>query len=321
MTVVASYIYRDGQRVREAPLTPEGLVLEPGEFVWIGLYDPTDAEIDVLVERFKLHPLAVEDALAAHQMPKVEVYRHELFVVARTAMKIDDRLAYGETHVFVGDDHVVSIRHGSARAHNHLRTQLEASPLQLKKGPDFVLHGILDFIVDAYAPIVDDVEDSVLEMEQRTLDAFLSRMEIRRLFRLRRELLKFRRILGPMEEVLGRLQSLDLPCIDPDVRPYFRDVGDHVRRVNSRLGGLNDILSSVFEVANLLEQQRQGLITRKLAAWAAILAVPTAIAGIYGMNFEHMPELRWEYGYYAVLGVIAAICAALYVTFKRTKWL
>ncbi|MEW6538297.1 MAG: magnesium and cobalt transport protein CorA [Pseudomonadota bacterium] len=321
MTVVASYVYRDGQRVREAPLTPEELALEPGEFVWIGLYEPTDAEIDVLVERFKLHPLAVEDALAAHQMPKVEVYGRELFVVARTAMKIDDRLAYGETHVFVGDDHVVSIRHGSARAHNHLRTQLEASPLQLKKGPDFVLHGILDFIVDAYAPIVDDVEDSVLEMEQRTLDAFLSRLEIRRLFTLRRELLKFRRILGPMEEVLGRLQSLDLPCIDPDVRPYFRDVGDHVRRVNSRLGGLNDILSSVFEVANLLEQQRQGLITRKLAAWAAILAVPTAIAGIYGMNFEHMPELRWEYGYYAVLGVIAAICAALYVTFKRTKWL
>lgn len=321
MTVVASYVYRDGQRVREAPLTPEGLALKPGEFVWVGLYDPTDAEIDVLVERFKLHPLAVEDALAAHQMPKVEVYGRELFVVARTAMKIDDRLAYGETHVFVGEDHVVSIRHGSARAHNHLRTQLEASPLQLKKGPDFVLHGILDFIVDAYAPIVDDVEDSVLEMEQRTLDAFLSRLEIRRLFTLRRELLKFRRILGPMEEVLGRLQSLDLPCIDPDVRPYFRDVGDHVRRVNSRLGGLNDILSSVFEVANLLEQQRQGLITRKLAAWAAILAVPTAIAGIYGMNFEHMPELRWEYGYYAVLGVIAAICAALYVTFKRTKWL
>ena len=321
MTVVASYVYRDGQRVREAPLTPEGLALEPGEFVWIGLYDPTVTEIEILVDRFKLHPLAVEDALAAHQMPKVEVYGHELFVVARTALKIDDRIAYGETHVFVGEDHVVSIRHGSARAHNLLRAQLEASPLQLKKGPDFVLHGILDFIVDAYAPIVDDVEDSVLEMEQRTLDAFLSRLEIRRLFTLRRELLKFRRILGPMEEVLGRLQSLDLPCIDPDVRPYFRDVGDHVRRVNSRLGGLNDILSSVFEVANLLEQQRQGLITRKLAAWAAILAVPTAIAGIYGMNFEHMPELRWEYGYYAVLGVIAAICAALYVTFKRTKWL
>jgi magnesium transporter len=167
-----------------------------------------------------------------------------------------------------------------------LRAQLEASPLQLKKGPDFVLHGSLDFIVDAYAPIVDDAEDSVLEMEQRTLDAFLSRVEMRRLFTRRRELLKFRRILGPMEEVVGRLQSLDMPCIDPDVRPYFRDVGDHVRRVASRLGGLNDILSSVFEVANLLEQQRQGVITRKLASWAALLAVPTAIASIVLQDSE-----------------------------------
>ncbi|MDQ1154692.1 magnesium and cobalt transport protein CorA [Brevundimonas sp. SORGH_AS_0993] len=321
MPVVASYVYQNGRRVRAAPLSDEGLTLAAGQFVWIGLVDPTDAEFDILVRRFRLHPLAVEDALAAHQMPKVEVYGHELFVVARTATRIDERIAYGETHVFVGDDHVISIRHGSARAHNALRAQLEASPEQLKKGPDFVLHGILDYIVDAYAPIVDAAEDSVLEMEQRTLDAFLSRVEIRRLFTLRRELLKFRRILGPMEEAARRLQSLDLPCIDPDVRPYFRDVSDHVQRVSARLGGLNDILSSVFEVANLLEQQRQGVITRKLASWAALLAVPTAIAGVYGMNFEFMPELHWRYGYFAVMALMAAICTGLFVTFKKTKWL
>ncbi len=321
MPVVASYVYRDGQRVREAALTAAGLRLKPGEFVWIGLVDPTDEEFDVLVKRYRLHPLAVEDALAAHQMPKVEVYGRELFVVARTAARIDERISYGETHIFVGDDHVISIRHGSSRAHNALRAQLEASPDELKRGPDFVLHGILDFIVDAYAPIVDDAEDSVLEMEQKTLDAFLSRVEIRRLFTLRRELLKFRRIMGPMEEVTRRLQSLDLPCIDADVRPYFRDVSDHVQRVNSRLGGLNDILSSVFEVANLLEQQRQGGITRKLASWAALLAVPTAIAGIYGMNFEFMPELHWRYGYYGAIALMVIICTGLFVTFKKTKWL
>ncbi|WP_312598953.1 magnesium and cobalt transport protein CorA [Brevundimonas sp.] len=321
MPVVASYVYRDGQRVRAAPLTAEGLALEAGEFVWVGLVDPTDEEFDVLVQRFKLHPLAVEDALAAHQMPKVEVYGRELFVVARTAARIDERINYGETHIFVGPDHVISIRHGSSRTHDSLRAQLEASPDELRRGPDFVLHGILDFIVDAYTPIVDESEDSVLEMEQKTLDAFLSRAEIRRLFTLRRELLKFRRILGPMEEVARRLQSLDLPCIDVDVRPYFRDVSDHVQRVNSRLGGLNDILSSVFEVANLLEQQRQGVITRKLASWAAILAVPTAIAGIYGMNFEFMPELHWRYGYLAALALMGAVCTALFVTFKKTKWL
>lgn len=321
MPVVASYVYKDGQRLREAPLTPQGLALGPDEFVWTGLVDPTRKELDVLVRRFRLHPLAVEDALAAHQIPKVEVYGHELFVVARTAQKVDDRIDYGETHIFVGEDHVITIRHGSARTHTALRQLLEASPAQLRAGPDYVLHGVLDYVVDAYVPIVDASEDSVLEMEQKTLDAFLSRAEIRRLFTLRRELLKFRRIMGPMEEVAGKLQSLDLPCIDPDVRPYFRDISDHVKRVNSRLNGLTDILSSVFEVANLLEQQRQGVITRKLASWAAILAAPTAIAGVYGMNFQFMPELHWRYGYAYVLALIAAVCLTLYVTFKRSKWL
>ena len=321
MSVVASYIYKDGKRVREAPLTDEGLRLKPGEYLWIGLYEPTSEEFEALVRRFRLHPLAVEDALAAHQMPKIEVYGSELFIVARTAQKADDAIWYGETHVFVGPRYVITIRHGSARAHTQLRAQLEASPHQLKHGPDFILHGVLDFIVDAYVPIVDDIEDSVLEVEQRALDSFLSRADIKRLFQLRRELLKFSRVLGPMEEVANKLQSLDLPCIDREVRPYFRDVADHVRRVANRAAVLRDILASVFEVSNLLEQQRQGVITRKLAAWAAILATPTAVAGIYGMNFEHMPELRWTYGYPAVLGLIVAICLGLYVTFKRTKWL
>lgn len=321
MPVVASYIYKDGKRVREAPLTEKGLTLRAGEYVWIGLYEPTDEEFDVLVRRFRLHPLAVEDALTAHQLPKIEVYGSELFVVARTADKHEDHIDYGETHIFVGPRHAITIRHGSARAHTVLRKQLEASPLQLRHGTDFILHGVLDFIVDGYVPIVDSIEDSVLEMEQRALDSFLSRADIKRLFLLRRELLKFGRVLVPMEEVAGRLELLDLPCIDREVRPYFRDVADHVRRVSSRVAGLREILSSVFEVSNLLEQQRQGAITRKLASWAAILAVPTALAGIYGMNFDHMPELHWRYGYGLVLALIVAICAGLYVTFKRTKWL
>ncbi|EKY26403.1 magnesium and cobalt transport protein CorA [Brevundimonas diminuta] len=321
MSVVASYVYKDGKRVREAPLTDQGLALAEGEYLWIGLHEPSDDEFDVLVRRFHLHPLAVEDALTAHQIPKLEVYGSELFIVARTAQAKGDRILYGETHVFVGPNYVITIRHGSARAHTQLRAQLEASPHQLKHGPDFILHGVLDFIVDGYIPIIDAIEDKVLEMEQVALDSFLARADITRLFHLRRELLKFSRVLGPMEEVCVKLQSLDLPCIDREVRPYFRDVADHVRRVSSRAAGLRDILASVFEVSNLLEQQRQGVITRKLAAWAAILATPTAVAGIYGMNFEHMPELRWTYGYPAVLALIVAICIGLYVTFKRSKWL
>jgi magnesium transporter len=321
MSVVASYVYKDGKRVREAPLTDQGLALAKGEYLWIGLHEPTDDEFDVLVRRFHLHPLAVEDALTAHQIPKLEVYGSELFIVARTAQAKGDRILYGETHVFLGPNYVITIRHGSARAHTQLRAQLEASPHQLKHGPDFILHGVLDFIVDGYIPIIDAIEDKVLEMEQVALDSFLSRGDITRLFQLRRELVKFSRVLGPMEELCVKLQSLDLPCIDREVRPYFRDVADHVRRVASRAAGLRDILASVFEVSNLLEQQRQGVITRKLAAWAAILATPTAVAGIYGMNFEHMPELRWTYGYPAVLALIVAICIGLYVTFKRTRWL
>lgn len=321
MTVVASYVYRNGKRVREAPLTPEGLSLGDGEFVWIGLFEPTTEEMEALVQRFQLHHLAVEDSLTAHQLPKLEVYGTGLFVVTRTAREHDDEIIYGETHIFLGKNYVITIRHGSARGHTQLRQQLEAAPLLLRHGPDLILHGVLDFIVDGYLPIVDAIEDRVLEFEQTTLNRFLSRQDITSLFQLRRQLLKFTRVLGPMEELANRLGTLDLPGIDKDVRPYFRDVTDHVRRVSSRAGGLREILLSVFDLSSLLEQQRQGIITRKLAAWAAILATPTAIAGIYGMNFQHMPELSWTWGYPAALLLMLAVCSGLYISFKKSGWL
>ncbi|MDB5475502.1 MAG: magnesium and cobalt transport protein CorA [Phenylobacterium sp.] len=321
MTVVSAYVYRKGRRVRAAPLTEAGLALRAGEFVWIGLYEPDETELRLLAQKFRLHPLAVEDALTAHQLPKVEVYGHELFVVAHTAELVGDQIHYGETHIFMGKSYVVSVRHGSARSYKDLRAHLEASPALLEHGPDYVLHGILDFIVDGYMPIVEDIEEEVLATEARALDAFLSRADVRRIFTLRRELMRFRRILSPMEEVASRLEHLNLPGLDAEVRPYFRDVSDHVRRVLTRVEGLRDGLSSVFEVSNLLEQQRQGVITRKLAAWAAILAVPTAIAGIYGMNFQFMPELHWRLGYPATLSAIAALCGGLFVAFKRSGWL
>jgi magnesium transporter len=184
-----------------------------------------------------------------------------------------------------------------------------------------VLQAILDFIVDGYLPVIETIEDEVLAMEQAALDKFLGRDEVTRIFRLRRDLIKFGRVLGPMGEVAAKMTRLDLPCIDPETRPYFSDVLDHVRRVQTMADGLRDVLASVFEISSLLEQQRTGGITRQLAAWAAILAVPTAIAGIYGMNFENMPELETRFGYFVVLGVIAMTCAALYLQFRRAKWL
>ncbi len=321
MTVVASYTYCGGQRAEEVPLVQHKFEPTDGEFVWIGITAPTVEEMASLKAMFGQHPLAVEDALNGKQVPKVEVFGDQLFVIVKTAHIEGDKIAYGETCIFVGKHHLISVRHGSARSHKELREQLEHSPKLLEHGPDYVLHGIIDFILDAYLPMVETMEDNVLELEKHVLISFLEREQIRRIFRMRRQLIKFQRVLGPMEEVVGKLTHLDLPCVDDNAKPFFRDVLDHVRRVESVVGGLREVMTSVFEASNLLEQQRQGAITRQLAAWAAILAVPTAIAGIYGMNFEHMPELKTEYGYYIVLAVIAALCGMLYFRFKKTGWL
>ncbi|MHB8885172.1 MAG: magnesium/cobalt transporter CorA [Methylovirgula sp.] len=322
MTVIAAYLYRNGQKVEAVSLErPAHCASDRSEFVWIGLFEPSEEELRTLQESFGLHPLAVEDALKAHQLPKVDVYGDQLFIVARTAHLEGDQIAYGETAIFVGETHIITVRHGSARAHTALRAQLEAAPALLSHGVDYVLHAILDFVVDGYLPIVETIEDEVLKIEQQALDAFLSREDVTRLFTLRRQLIKFQRILGPMSELVNKLVHLDLPYLDVEVRPYFSDVLDHVRRVQTTVAGLRDILTSVFEISTLLEQQRQGTITRQLAAWAAILAVPTAIAGIYGMNFQNMPELKTEYGYFIVIGAILALCTTLYIRFKRAKWL
>ncbi len=322
MPVIAGYIYKDGERVRTIDLDrSDTLAMAPGEFGWIGISEPDEDEIQVLQQRFGLHPLAVEDAVCAHQLPKVDVYGEQLFVVAITAHLENEQLIYGETAIFVGANHIITVRHGSERGHLALREQLEAAPVLLRHGADYVLHSVLDFIVDGYLPVVEELEEEVLELERRALDAFLNRAEVIRIFNVRRDLLRFRRMLGAMEAVADRLQHHELPCIDPDVRPYFADVRDHVRRVTVMVDTLRDVLGSVFEAANLLEQQRQGHITRQLAAWAAILAVPTAIAGIYGMNFEHMPELHWRFGYALALLLMAGICALLWLRFRKANWL
>jgi magnesium transporter len=322
MTVVAAYVYAEGKRVRAVSLdAPEELKLAPGEFVWIGIVDPTDAELAQLQRSFNLHPLAVRNAHKTYVLPKLEVYDEELFIVARTAQLDGEAIVYGKTAILLGDTHIITMRTGSMRDHTELRARLEASPHLLKHGVDYVLHGVLGFIVDGYMPIVEAIEDDIAQMERRALDAFLSRTEVARIFTLRRELIRFRRIMGPTEEVLSRLGHIEVKCIDTSIRPYFSDVLNRVRRIASMIEGLREILSSVLEAASLLEQQRQGAITRQLAAWAAILAVPTAIAGIYGMNFENMPELHWTYGYHLTVAAILAIAGYLYWRFRRSGWL
>ena len=276
--------------------------------------------------RYGLHPLAVEDALNHRQAPKAEPYGAQLFVIARTAAMDakghgDDKIVYGQTALFLGKDFLLTVRQGNPRAHDKLRAQLEAVPDKLAEGADFVLHSVLDFIVDGYAPLLDRLEEVVGEMEDGAVASFPDQARIRRIFRLRRELRRFEDIAGRMEEVAAKLAETEQPAIDRRARPYFRDVLDHTRRAVTRARWLNDTLGAMIEVAGLLEQSRTGAITRQLAAQAAILAVPTAIAGIYGMNFDFMPELDWRYGYFVVLGAIAVICALLFARFKRIGWL
>lgn len=322
MTVVAAYLYSDGNREGPVTLTdPTAAELTETDFIWIGLSHPTAEELAAVQDNYGLHPLAVEDASNGHQISKLEIYGDQLFVVAKTAHLEGDHIAYGSTAIFLGKHFIITVRHGSARSHSTLREHLEITPALLRQGTDYVLHAILDFIVDGYFPIVEAIEEDVLEMEQTMLTTFLTREEVTRIFNLRRELIRFQRVLGPMLEVCRKFVNLQLPCIDDDAKPYFRDVLDHMQRVESTIAGIRDVLISVFEVSHLLEQQRQGTITRQLAAWAAILAVPTAIAGIYGMNFENMPELKTQWGYFVVLAIITIICVALYIRFKATKWL
>jgi magnesium transporter len=305
MPVIAAYLYRHGRRVREIAIDEKvHCPSDRSEFVWIGLTDPCADEIETLQRLYNLHPLAVEDALKDGQLPKV-----------------DGHIVYGQTAAFIGHSHIITVRQGSTRSYAPLREHLEAAPDLLDKGGDYVLHAILDFIVDGYLPLMTALEEEVAAMEQRMLDTFLDRAETARIFALRRDLMRFDRILVPMEEVARKLSKNELPCVDAEARLYFRDVLDHVRRVEAMASGLRDLLSSVFEFSNLIEQQRTGAITRQLAAWAAILAVPTAIAGIYGMNFEHMPELRSPYGYPVTIAVILTICSALYWRFRKARWL
>jgi len=322
MAVVAAYLYRDGARVRGVGIDEKcDCASDKSEFVWIGIADPTADEMQKLQDCYDLHPLAVEDALNAEQLPKIDVYGEQLFVVARTARMHGETIEYGETAIFVGHSHIVTVRHGSERAHTALREQLEKAPKLLTQGTDYLLHAVLDYIVDGYAPLVDGIEEEVLEMEAQAAASFLEREQVNHIFVLRRELSRMQRILGPMGEVALKLARQDLPCIEPEARAYFRDVQDHVRRVQERVDGLRDALTSVFQLSTLIEQQRVGTITRQLAAWAAILAVPTAIAGIYGMNFQNMPELHMRYGYFVVLAAIVGTCLWLYDRFRRMGWL
>ena len=320
--VVASSVYAFGKKLHDVPVDEAGQwSRKQGHVVWIGLFEP---DVDLLTrvqDQLGLHSMAIEDAGRAHQYPKIGQYGDSLFIVARTAQLDDGHVAFGETHVFVGRGYVVSVRHGASTSYAPVRERCESCPTVLELGEDYILYAILDFIVDNYGPVIETIWTEVDALEAVVLNKPLVAAQFERLYKLRRDLLRLRRAIGPLAEVCRRLEHAESLSIDAEMLPMFRDVSDHVKRAQEEIVSLREVLAFAFEAGLMSGQAQQTEITRRLAAWAAILAVPTAIAGIYGMNFEHMPELKWEYGYYAVVGGIVSACLFLYVRFRHYAWL
>ncbi|MBT2481412.1 magnesium/cobalt transporter CorA [Streptomyces sp. ISL-94] len=330
--VVNCVVYRDGVRQDGCAEAEEALrrVRKTGEgFVWIGLHEPDQAELAGLAALFGLHPLAVEDAVNAHQRPKVERYDDTLFSVFKTVRYVEHEeltatsevVETGELMAFTGEDFVITIRHGGRGTLGPVREALEADPEQLAKGPAVVLHAIADHVVDDYTAVTDAVQNDIDAVETAVFSEYGGRGDAGRIYQLKRELLELRRAVAPLGRPLQQLATQPIPVIPPEIRAYFRDVADHLTRATDQIGAYDNLLDSILQahLAQVTVAQNEDM--RKITAWAAIVAVPTMVCGVYGMNFDHMPELHWTYGYPIVLGVMAVACFVIHRGFRRNGWL
>jgi magnesium transporter len=322
--IVDCAVYEEGRRRDGAPPVHEAMEAcrEPGAFTWIGLYEPTADEFDSIRREFNLHELAVEDAIHAHQRPKLELYGDMVFIVLKTARYVDPEevVRLGEILIFLGHDYIITVRHGEASELKDVRQSLEDDPELLAHGPGAVLHAIVDKVVDDYVPAINGLGDDIDEIENQVFSGERAN-PAERIYKLKREVLEFSHAVGPLVDPIDRLSKGRYEMIHPEVRTYFRDVNDHLLRTHDQLESYRDLLTSILS-ANLAQVTvRQNEDVRRISAIVAILAVPTAIAGLYGMNFEHMPELGWTFGYPLVLLVMATICLVLYRYFKRVGWL
>jgi magnesium transporter len=330
--LVDSAIYVDGYRVHSPKTLADTYRMfrdEPGSMAWIGLYRPSEEQLLSLARQFALHELAVEDAIVAHQRPKLERYGDTLFVVLRPARYLDDaeEVDFGELHVFVGRDFVITVRHSETPDLAVVRRRMESDPGLLARGPEAVLYAILDAVVDGYAPVVAGLQNDIDEIETEVFrgEASVSR----RIYELSREVVEFQRAARPLLRILDALVAgFEKHGIDEELRSYLRDVTDHATTVAERVDSFRQMLQDILTVNATLvtqaqneEMKAQNEEVKKISAWAAILFAPTLIGTIYGMNFRRMPELRWYYGYPFALALMAAVCGALYLAFKRRRWL
>ncbi|MQA81526.1 MAG: magnesium/cobalt transporter CorA [Streptosporangiales bacterium] len=317
-------IYRHGNR-ETAPKDLSDALDEARSkdgFLWVGLFEPSQAEFDDVAAEFDLHELAVEDAVVAHQRPKLERYDHTLFCVLKTIQYIDETsdIEVGEIMVFVGDGFVITVRHGEGNPLGDVRQRLETEDNEvLTHGPGAVFYAVLDRVVDSYEEVVQELEIDIDELEQMVFSADRSN-DAERIYKLKREVLEFRRAVFPIVDPVGTLATSH-PHIKDAARPFFRDVHDHLLRVRERVEGFDAQLTDILN-ANLAQVSvRQNEDMRRISAWVAIVAVPTMVAGIYGMNFDHMPELKWVIGYPLAILVMVVACVTLYRIFKRSGWL
>lgn len=303
------------------PWDGTALGLSDPAFAWIDVVDAERSEIDALQHVFGLHELAIEDSMSSSQIAKIDLYADHIFIVANAAELGTREIQYTDVSIFLMERRVITVCKTETLFGQRLVDGIHRITLHNSKGPEYVVHEVLDFIVDNYLPVVQMIADEVLLMEKKLLDDSLGGVEIARIFQLRRETVHFQHALTRMMEVCNKLATLNIPCIASDARLYFRDVLDNLMRIEAMGTGVIDVIRTALEASNLLEQQRQSAITRQLAAWAGILGVPTAIAGIYGMNFVNMPETRTSWGYFAALGLMASLCALLYRRFRKLGWL
>lgn len=325
--IVDNALYRDGHRV-DCGVPVQDLagirtqVLGPKDFVWIGLYEPTAEELDSVQELYDLHPLAIEDTLHAHQRPKVERYGDSLFIVVKTLWYVDetDQVETGEINMFVGERFVITVRHGEGGALSDARRRLEGTKGMLEHGPSAVVYAVCDSVVDHYAEVADELTVDVDEVESSVFST-LRTNDSARIYTLKRELAEMRRAVQPLREPMERFARGAARVIDADAGPYFRDISDHLAHLSDTIEGLDLLLSTAFEahIAQVSIQQNDDM--RKISAWVAIGGIPTVAAGYFGMNFHNLPGLTWDPGWAVLTGTVLIICVALFVLFKRNRWL
>ena len=313
---------RNGRKVGDISLDAISDVLkDPDRFVWVGLLEPDEPLLDKLQAEFGLHDLAIEDAHCAHQRPKIENYDDTLFIVLHTAQVVQGKIQFGETHIFLGENFLLTVRHGASLSYVVPRKACEQTPDLMALGPSYPLYSVLDFIVDNFQPIVSSFKEELDELEKEIFQDTFKREVIQRLYLLKRELVTLRFAVSPMQDILNQLSRFPGRLINDEIKPYLRDVYDHAARISDTTNTMGELLSSAMNVNLAMVSVAQNEVVKRLAGWAGLLAAPTLVASWYGMNFKNMPELGTEYGYFVLMGLTTAVCVGLYVILRRAKWL